>query len=88
MDHIRVLPPIIDDNYLATMGHVPLSLVYLPTAADPSEFKDTDVIVLHGYCSYEDNSLMEPHCTHNWYYEEPSDHRFAERNEEPFTTVY
>ena len=67
------------------MEHVPV-LVNLPGGPDTSEIKTTDVIVTHNYC--DQKSLMEPPSTHNWYYEKPSDHRFAERNEEPCNTVY
>ena len=80
------LPLIIYDNYLATMEHMPVMLVHLPSVADPFEIKATDIIVAHNYC--DQKSLMEPPSTHNWYYEKPSDHRFAERKEEPCNTVY
>ena len=69
------------------MEHVPVLLVKLPGGADTSKIKATEVIVAHDYYC-DQKSLMEPPSTHNWYYEIPSDHRFAERNEEPFTTVY
>ena len=68
------------------MKHVPVLLVTLPGGPDTSKIKATDVIVAHDYY-YDHSSLSDPHCSHNWHYEEPPEHKFAERNEEYCITV-